>query len=176
MSKKNLDMSEIATRALFASVQSKRAISEHAQEHAPPFRAAVLDKRIEKLISNKSGAKKNALKKILDNIAATKAKTLEDSLKKVKKQKEIKGILDFILKYLPKIREIADFRYDRNIAASSSGYGAPPKESYADYEKMFSYLGKYKTKGSYDEFTPHFFEEQGEETKPAELAVTNKKI
>src|SRR3989344_5251130 len=129
MSKKNLDMSEIATRALFASVQSKRAISEHAQEHAPPFRAAVLDKRIEKLISNKSGAKKNALKKILDNIAKTKAKPLEDTLKK---QKEIKAILDFILKYLPKIREIADFRYDRNIAASSSGYGAPPKESYVD--------------------------------------------
>jgi len=36
-------MSEIATRTLFASAQSKMAISEHAQEHAPPFRAAVLD-------------------------------------------------------------------------------------------------------------------------------------
>jgi len=35
-------MSEIATRTLLALAQRKRAISEHAQEHA--FRAAVLDK------------------------------------------------------------------------------------------------------------------------------------
>jgi len=32
-------MSEIATRTLFASAQSKRAISEHAQKHAPHFSA-----------------------------------------------------------------------------------------------------------------------------------------
>ena len=32
-------MSEIATRSLFASAQSKRAISEHAQKHAPHFSA-----------------------------------------------------------------------------------------------------------------------------------------
>ena len=37
-------MSETATRNLLASAESKRAVSEHAQEHAPPFRAAVLDK------------------------------------------------------------------------------------------------------------------------------------
>ena len=40
-----IDMSEIAKRRkLCTSVQSEPAISEHAQEHAPPFRAAVLDK------------------------------------------------------------------------------------------------------------------------------------
>ena len=39
-----IDMSEIAKRRkLCTSVQSEPAISEHAQEHAPPFRAAVLD-------------------------------------------------------------------------------------------------------------------------------------
>ncbi len=37
------EMSETATRNLSALAQSKRAVSEHAQEHAPPFRAAVLD-------------------------------------------------------------------------------------------------------------------------------------
>ena len=38
-------MSEIAKRRkLCTSVQSEPAISEHAQEHAPPFRAAVLDR------------------------------------------------------------------------------------------------------------------------------------
>ena len=31
------DMSEIATRTLFALAQRKRAISEHAQEHARPL-------------------------------------------------------------------------------------------------------------------------------------------
>ena len=36
-------MSEIATRILSALAQRKRAISEHAQEHAPPFMAAVFD-------------------------------------------------------------------------------------------------------------------------------------
>jgi len=39
------DMSEIATRTLFASAQSKRAISEHAQKHAPSFSSgSVFDK------------------------------------------------------------------------------------------------------------------------------------
>ncbi|MBI4149543.1 PIN domain-containing protein [Candidatus Woesearchaeota archaeon] len=37
------DVSEIATRTLYASAWSKRAISEYAQEHAPPSRAGVLD-------------------------------------------------------------------------------------------------------------------------------------
>jgi len=41
---RDFDMSEIAKRRkLCTSVQSEPAISEHAQEHAPPFRAAVLD-------------------------------------------------------------------------------------------------------------------------------------
>jgi len=39
-----VDMSEIATRKPLDLSWGKRAISEHAQEHAPPFRAAVLDK------------------------------------------------------------------------------------------------------------------------------------
>jgi len=39
-----IEMSETATRNLLASAESKRAVSEHAQEHAPPFRAAVLDR------------------------------------------------------------------------------------------------------------------------------------
>ena len=39
-----LDMSEIAKGAhSFDLAESKPAISEHAQEHASPFRAAVLD-------------------------------------------------------------------------------------------------------------------------------------
>ena len=38
------EISETATRNLLASAESKRAVSEHAQEHAPPFRAAVLDR------------------------------------------------------------------------------------------------------------------------------------
>ena len=43
-SKMRIDMSEIAKGAhSFALAESKPAISEHAQEHAPPFRAAVLD-------------------------------------------------------------------------------------------------------------------------------------
>ncbi|MBS3097783.1 hypothetical protein J4209_03215 [Candidatus Woesearchaeota archaeon] len=52
-------MSEIANGAHpFALAESKPAISEHAQEHAPPFRAAVLDrkhigKRLERLKSHK---------------------------------------------------------------------------------------------------------------------------
>src|SRR3989344_6300385 len=42
--------SEIATRPLHASARSKRAISERAQEHAPPFRAGVLDRHAYALI------------------------------------------------------------------------------------------------------------------------------
>ena len=42
--REEIEMSEIATRNPPASAWGKRAISEHAQEHAPPFRAAVLDK------------------------------------------------------------------------------------------------------------------------------------
>jgi len=38
-----IDMSEIAIRKLGASAQSKKAISEHAQEHAPCFSTVVLD-------------------------------------------------------------------------------------------------------------------------------------
>ena len=41
--KEFFEMSETATRNLLASAESKRVVSEHAQEHAPPFRAAVLD-------------------------------------------------------------------------------------------------------------------------------------
>ena len=44
-------MSEIAKRRkLCTSVQSEPAISEHAQEHAPPFRAAVLDKSRQEVV------------------------------------------------------------------------------------------------------------------------------
>lgn len=144
-----------------------------------------LEKEVEK--SFKSKTKENILKKtkqkediflkkIFKNVAKTKEKTLEEDLKKIKKQKEIKEAINLILKYLPKIKDIADFKYDKQAIATSSGYGAPPKESSVDYEKLFSYLGKYKTKGMYDDFAPFFFEGQKEETKPAELAVTNKKI
>lgn len=43
---KFIEMSEIATRNLPASARSKRAISEHTQEHAPRFSAAVLDRSV----------------------------------------------------------------------------------------------------------------------------------
>jgi len=39
-----LDMSEIAIRTLHASARGKKAISEHAQEHALCFSKGVLDK------------------------------------------------------------------------------------------------------------------------------------
>ena len=38
------EISETATRNLLASAESKRAVSEHAQEHATGFGPAVLDK------------------------------------------------------------------------------------------------------------------------------------
>jgi len=50
---KGFEMSEIATRNLPASARSKRAISEHAQEHASRSSAAVLDKKIKDELANK---------------------------------------------------------------------------------------------------------------------------
>jgi len=61
--------SEIATRPLHASARSKRAISERAQEHAPPFRAGVLDRRAYALIFAPTPAKSQDLNKNLPDAA-----------------------------------------------------------------------------------------------------------
>ncbi|MBS3097631.1 Glu-tRNA(Gln) amidotransferase subunit GatD [Candidatus Woesearchaeota archaeon] len=65
----NFEMSEIATRNPPASAWGKRAISEHAQEHAPPFRAAVLDnKKIEFIKKDYTRKDKNRKLKVKDEI------------------------------------------------------------------------------------------------------------
>ena len=57
-----VEMSEIATHNLPASARSKRAISEHAQEHAPHFSAgSVLDIIKEEYLESKELPEKRKL-------------------------------------------------------------------------------------------------------------------
>src|SRR3989338_2703026 len=49
----------------------------------------------------------------------------------------------------------APFTTEGGYGTVSKSYGSSPKKSYVDYEKIFSYLGKFRSKSAYEDVAGH---------------------
>ena len=53
------------------------------------------------------------------------------------------------------LKDERELLFDGGYGTLSKGYGSMPRKTYVDYGKLFSYLGKFRTKNPFDDMTDH---------------------